>query len=87
MVTESTLVQLERLMAECDPGPWTSRIEGRDGLSFDSFIRTGTDAARGEDLYLSRDSGPAPAAYLDLIALMRTSLPELIEEVRHSHRR
>jgi hypothetical protein len=87
MVTESTLVQLESLMAACDPGPWTPRVEGRDGLSFDSFIQTGPVESCGEDLYLTRDTGPAPAQYLDLIALMRNTLPALITEVRESQHR
>lgn len=82
MVTEATLEEFERLLAATDPGPWVSRVEGRDGVSGASFIRTGPDDARGEDLYISRDVVPAPAAYLDLIALMRTMLPELIKEVR-----
>lgn len=84
MVTGPTLVELESLLAACDPGPWIAWVEGRDGVSGDSFIRTGPDDARGEDLYVTRDIVPAPAAYLDLIALMRTTLPELIKEVRES---
>jgi hypothetical protein len=76
MVTEATLDELERLLAVTDPGPWVSWVECRDGVSRASFICTGPDDARGEDLYISRDVVPAPAAYLDLIALMRTMLPE-----------
>ncbi|WP_433575703.1 hypothetical protein [Nocardia brasiliensis] len=42
----------------------------------------GVDTARGEDIYVTRDSGPANAAYLDLIAAARTYLPVLVSEVR-----
>jgi hypothetical protein len=47
----------------------------------------GPDGDRSEDIYVTRDSGPASAAYLDLIAAARTYLPQLIEEVRSSRRR
>ncbi|NYD88080.1 hypothetical protein [Cellulomonas oligotrophica] len=43
---------------------------------------TGPDGDRGEDIYVTRDSGPASAPYLDLIAAARTYLPVLIDELR-----
>ncbi len=87
MVTDATLSQLDDLLAACDPGPWVAMIEGRDMLSGDSFIQTGLGDLRGEDIYVTRDSGPASTTYLDLIALMRTALPELIKEIRESRQR
>jgi hypothetical protein len=57
-------------------------VEGRDHESGDSFIQVGEDRDRGEDIYVTRDSGPANASYLDLIAAARTYLPLLIDEVR-----
>ena len=81
MVTEAALEEFEsarRLRSRA----LISWVESREGVPGTSFIRTGPDDARGEDLYISRDVVPAPAAYLDLIALMRTMLPELIKEVR-----
>jgi len=82
METEARLSQLEDLLAACDPGPWVAMIEGRDMTSGESFIQTGSGDLRGEDIYVTRDSGPASAAYLDLIVAMRTAVPGLIREVR-----
>lgn len=87
VITDETLVELERLSAMCDPVPWVAVVEGRDQESGDSFIQTGPNGDRGEDIYVTRDSGPASAAYLDLIAAARTYLPMLIEEVREARRR
>ena len=86
MISDDDLDRLQRLSDRCDPGPWTAVVEGRDQMSGDSFIQTGEDNDRGEDIYVTRDSGPAEAAYLDLIAAARTYLPILIAEVRN-HRR
>lgn len=86
MVTNETLDELERLSERCDPGPWFAVVEGRDSESGDSFIQTGLDGRRGEDIYVTRDSGPAAAAYLDLLAAARTYLPLLVEELRASRR-
>jgi hypothetical protein len=87
VISEDILRHLERLAAKCDPPPWVAVIEGRDQESGDSFIQTGPAGDRGEDIYVTRDSGPAAAAYLDLIAATRTYLPELIAEVRASRRK
>ncbi len=57
-------------------------VEGRDHVSGDSFIVVGEMDDRREDLYLSRDSGPADAATLDLVAAARTYLPALVAEIR-----
>lgn len=81
-LSNETLNVLADLSARCDPPPWTAMVEGRDHDSGDSFIQVGDDRDRGEDLYVTRDSGPADASFLDLIAAARTYLPLLIEEVR-----
>jgi hypothetical protein len=57
-------------------------VEGRDHMSGDSFIQVGLDGDRGEDIYVTRDSGPASGSFLDLIAAARTNLPLLIAELR-----
>jgi hypothetical protein len=82
MITDERLDELERLSAAVDPGPWSAVVEGRDAESGDSFIQTGPDDRRGEDLYVTRGSGPADAAYLDLLAAARTYLPLLVDELR-----
>jgi hypothetical protein len=82
MITDERLNELLRLSSRCDPGPRSAVVEGRDADSGDSFIQTGSDDQRGEDLYVTRDSGPADAAYLDLLAAARTYLPLLVDELR-----
>ena len=84
-IPDDVLDSLERLSESCDPPPWKAMVEGRDHESGDSFIQVGNDSDRGEDIYLTRDSGPADAPFLDLIAGARTYLPLLIEELR-AHR-
>lgn len=83
-LTDQELDNLERLSDCCDPAPWKAMVEGRDHLSGDSFIQVGMDDDRGEDIYVTRDSGPAAAPFLDLIAASRTYLPQLIKEVREA---
>lgn len=79
---DATLDRLMQLSMSADPPPWRSMIEGRDHMSGDSFIVTGPDDDRREDLYVSRDSGPADPPTLDLLAEARTYLPVLIAEVK-----
>jgi len=57
-------------------------VEGHDHVSGESFIMVGTPNDRAEDLYVSRDSGPARPADLDLVAAARTYLPVFIAEIR-----
>jgi hypothetical protein len=83
---ESLLDELERLSLRGDPPPWRSMVEGRDHLAGDSFIQIGRDDDRDEDMYVSRDSGPAGVSELDLIAAARNCLPLLIAEVRRLRR-
>ena len=56
-------------------------IEGRDHTSGDSFIMTGREDDRDEDIYVSRDSGPAGPAYLEFIVAARNYLPRLLDEI------
>lgn len=86
VVSEEVLQRLERLSEQNDPPPWIAVVEGRDHRSGDSFIQTGSDEDRREDIYVTRDGGPADAACLDLIAAARTYLPDLVAEVRASRR-
>ena len=84
MIPEEVLTMLEQLSNKCDPAPWTAFVEGRDGLSFASFIQAGEGDSRGEDVYVRRDSGPASADLLDFVAAARTWLPELVAEIRQA---
>ena len=79
---DEKLDRLMRLSDRGDPPPWNTSSEGRDHISGDSFIMIGAEGDRREDLYLSRDSGPADASTHDLIAEARNALPVLIGEIR-----
>lgn len=74
--------RLMRLSDLGDPPPWSAWVEDRDHAAGDTFIMIGADPDRREDLYLTRDSGPADAAAHDLVAAARNALPILIEEIR-----
>lgn len=86
MISDETLTWLEHLSDRCDPPAWRASVEGRDHDSGEDMIMTGEDGDRGEDIYVIRDSGPASAAYLDLIAAARTYLPLLVAELREARR-
>ena len=81
-LADELLAKLEALDRAGESGPWMSMVEGRDHESGDDFILVGTDEDRSEDIYVQRDSGPAIAVDLDLIAAARTYLPVLLAEVR-----
>lgn len=81
-LNDEVLEHLEQLSEAGDPPPWRSMEEGRDHNSGDSFIQIGRDDDRDEDMYVSRDSGPAQTRDLDLIAAARNYLPLLIREIR-----
>jgi hypothetical protein len=81
-LSESELTKLERLVSRASPAPWIASIEGRDHSSGDDVILVGEP--REEDMYMSRDSGPASHADLDFIAAARNMLPRLIAEVRRT---
>jgi hypothetical protein len=80
-MTDEEIDELRQLCERAAPGPWRAMVEGRDHTSGDSFIMVGTVADRGEDMYVSRDSGPAAPEDLDFIAAARNSLPHLIDEL------
>ena len=82
VVTDGELTELERLDKWGSGPPWKAMIEGRDHTSGDSFIMVGALDDRDEDMYVTRDSGPAMSADLELIAAARTYLPRLIAEIR-----
>jgi hypothetical protein len=80
-VSDAELDDLRRLCASAAPAPWRAMVEGRDHSSGDSFIMVGGDDDRDEDMYVSRDSGPATVSDLDFIAAARNYLPRLIDEI------
>lgn len=82
ILDEATLDRLSRISECADPPPWRSMVEGRDHMSGDSFFMAGPDDDRWEDLYVTRDSGPADSSTLDLVATVRTYLRLLITEVK-----
>lgn len=79
---DETLDWLESILLATDPPPWVAMIEGHDHESGDSFIMVGVEGDRREDIYVSRESGPASAPDLEAIAVARAYMPELIKEVR-----
>ena len=80
-LNEDTLSWWLALDSAADPGPWVAMVEVRDHIAGDSFIMVGDVLDRREDIYVTRDSGPADPATLDLIAAARTYLPALASEV------
>jgi len=85
-VSDAELDELRQLSASAAPAPWRAMVEGRDHSSGDSFIMIGRDDDRDEDMYVSRDSGPASASDLDFIATARNYLPRLIDEIAELRR-
>jgi hypothetical protein len=85
-VSDAELDELRRLSASATPAPWRAMVEGRDHSSGDSFIMVGDEDDRDEDMYVSRDSGPAMASDLDFIAAARNYLPRLVEEIAELRR-
>jgi len=80
-LTDAELDEFRRLCQRVAPPPWRAMIEGRDHTSGDSFIRIGREDDRDEDMYVSRDSGPASPADLEFIATARNYLPRLLDEI------
>ena len=80
-LTDAEIDELRRMSERATPAPWRAMIEGRDHTSGDSFIMVGREDDRDEDMYVSRDSGPASSADLDFIAAARNYLPRLLEEL------
>ena len=80
-VSDAELDELRRLCSAATPAPWRAMVEGRDHSAGDSFIMIGREDDRDEDMYVSRDSGPASTPDLDFIAAARNYLPRLIDEI------
>jgi hypothetical protein len=86
-VSDAEIDELRRLGERATPAPWRAMIEGRDHTSGDSFIMIGRDGDRDEDMYVSRDSGPASASDLDFIAAARNYLPRILDELADLRRK
>jgi hypothetical protein len=80
-LTDDEIATLRRLSNDASRPPWRAFIEGRDHTSGADFIMVGPEDDRDDDMYVSRDSGAASAADLDLIAAARTYLPRLLDEI------
>ena len=61
------------------PAPWTSWIEGRDGVAGDSFIITGEEQARGLDLYVRFLSFSLRRDYLQIHDFLAAAVNHLDE--------
>jgi hypothetical protein len=79
------LAEIESRQAAATPGPWRSMVEGRDHLSGDSFLMTGTEDHRGPDLYMTWDPvthDDQRRADQDFIAHARHDIPDMAAEIR-----
>lgn len=77
-MTENELNEIEERLNNAIIGPWKAYIEGRNHFSGSSFIMTGTENKRGNDIYLD---GATIADY-DFIANARQDIELLLKEVR-----
>ncbi len=78
MLSEEELQEIEKRVSQAQAGPWKAYIEGRDHESGSSFIMTGTESQRGEDI----DLLGATTADFDFIANARQDIPKLIQAIR-----
>lgn len=78
MITEEEINQIEHRANAAQAGPWKAYIEGRDHESGSSFIMTGAEGQRGEDIEMI---GATTADY-DFIANARQDIIRLIDEIR-----
>lgn len=81
-MSDEDLNAIERRCNAATPGPWRAFIEGRDHLGGDSFIMTGPEGERGDDIYLSTYGKAVDDADHDFIAGARQDVPRLLAEVR-----
>ena len=82
-ISDEDLRNLERLLDSSIAVPWRAVIEGRDQpLGGESFIQTGPDGSYGPDIYVNAGSFEANSEVLEFLALARTLLPDLLDEVR-----
>ena len=77
-LSEPDLREIEIRANAASPGPWKSFVEGRDHTSGSSFIMTGPEGSRGDDIELIG----ATIADQDFIASARQDVPKLIKEIR-----
>ena len=76
MITEEQLREIGLRCAKAQNGPWQPYIEGRDHDSGNSFIMTGNDDNRGEDIEMTG----ATVADFDFIAHSKQDIPLLIKK-------
>lgn len=81
-LSNSVLAFLTTALDRADPAPWSSWLEDRDGPGGDSFILVGPSDQRSEDIYVSRETTTRSNNELDAIALARSYLVPLIDEIR-----
>ncbi|KAA9034564.1 hypothetical protein FW778_22265 [Ginsengibacter hankyongi] len=77
-MTEDELNEIEHRLNQATQGPWKAYIEDRDHESGSSFIMTGPENQRGEDIGLY---GATIADY-DFIANARQDIPRLLKAIR-----
>ena len=78
MMTEEEIFEIEDRWSRTQSGPWKAYIENRDHESGNSFIMTGDDSNRGEDIEMLG----ATVADFDFIASAKQDIPALIAEIR-----
>lgn len=76
-ITQDYINGLKAALERIAPGPWVSHVEGRDHTSGSSFIETGGNGGRGEDIELTGASSDDQ----DFIARARQDVPMLLAEV------
>jgi hypothetical protein len=77
VLTSEELEEIQKRCEAASPGLWKSFVEGRDHTSGNSFIMTGSDEKRGNDIELLG----ATAEDQDFIAHARQDIPRLIDEI------
>ena len=78
MLTEIELTEIENRVNQTQNGPWKAFIEGRDHESGSSFIMTGTESNRGDDIELLG----ATIADIDFIANAKQDITNLLQMIK-----
>jgi hypothetical protein len=81
-ITDPELEAIERRAAAASKAPWRSFVEGRDHTGGDDFIRVGGSDDNEPDMYVTRETIPAPPEDLDFIAHAHQDIPRLVAELR-----
>jgi hypothetical protein len=87
-LTDAELDQIEDRAQRATPGPWTPKLETREGIGGASYIELDPGADNDAELYLTYSPvdrispNAAMDADLDFIAHARTDVPRLAAEVR-----